>query len=48
MKPGRPGTAIANQLRGLGFRQRQPTALKQKPLKALVDHWLEEIPPLAP
>jgi len=32
-------TAIANQLHQLGFRQLQATSLKQKHVKALVDHW---------
>ena len=32
-------TAIANQLHELGFRQLQATSLKQKHIKALVDHW---------
>jgi len=33
-------TAIANQLHDLGFRQLQATSLKQKHIKALVEHWL--------
>ena len=32
-------TAIANQLHELGFRQLQAKSLKQKHVKALVDHW---------
>lgn len=32
-------TAIANQLHELGFRQLQATSLKQKHVRALVDHW---------
>ncbi|HCD57294.1 MAG TPA: integrase, partial [Halieaceae bacterium] len=32
-------TAIANQLHELGFRQLHATSLKQKHIKALVDHW---------
>ena len=32
-------TAIANQLHELGFRQLQATSLKQKHIRALVDHW---------
>ncbi len=32
-------TAIANQLHELGFRQLQATSLKQKHVRALVEHW---------
>ena len=31
--------AIANQLHELGFRQLQATSLKQKHIRALVEHW---------
>jgi site-specific recombinase XerC len=31
--------AIANQLHELGFRQLQATSLKQKHVRALVEHW---------
>ncbi|MEQ9463999.1 MAG: integrase domain-containing protein [Haliea sp.] len=33
-------TAIANQLHELGFRQLQATSLRQKHVRALVEHWL--------
>ncbi|PLW69660.1 phage integrase N-terminal domain-containing protein [Pseudohalioglobus lutimaris] len=35
-------SAIANQLHDLGFRQLKATSLKQKHVKALVEHWLEQ------